>query len=489
MTAFKSILVANRGEIAVRILRTAKALGIRGLVVYHAADRKTPAVEMADEAIEITGATPVAAYLDGAQIIEKAKKAGAEAIHPGYGFLSENAGFARAVAKAGIVFVGPDPESIDLMGDKVRARNFVQQNGFPVAPSAIEDDDPATFVARAKAIGTPILIKPSAGGGGKGMRIVRDLAILDEEIVRARSEGERYFGDGRLYVERYVERPRHIEVQVLGDAHGNVVHLFERECTIQRRFQKIIEESPAPGLTPKERKRICEVAAGIARAAGYKNAGTVEFIYGGGEFYFLEMNTRLQVEHPVTEEVTGLDLVEEQLRVAAGEKLRFTQDEIKSKGAAIELRLYAEDPAKGFAPMTGPILAFRPAEYARVDAGVREGGEVTSAFDPMIAKIIVHGADRAEAIENAQAALAGTVLLGCKTNSAFLQRFIADPVFKSGEFHTGTIDERPDLTADPAPSGETLAQVLAAAALALKPVRDAADAVPELHAHLGAWRN
>src|ERR1700732_4274477 len=314
----RTVLVANRGEIAMRVLRTVKAMGLKGAVVYHAADRDAPAVAEADMAIPISGSTPVGAYLDADEILRAAMEANADAIHPGYGFLSENAAFARRVADAGLVFIGPAPEAIDLMGDKVRARGFVERRGFPVAPSAIEDDDPPSFTARAAEVGFPLLIKPSAGGGGKGMRIVREAGALDDEITRARSEGQRYFGDGRLYVERYLERPRHIEVQLLGDGHGNVVHLWERECSVPRRFQKIIEECPSPGLTPEERGRICEAAAGIARAARYHNAGTVEFIYGAGKFYFLEMNTRLQVEHPVTEAVTGLDLVAEQFRIASG---------------------------------------------------------------------------------------------------------------------------------------------------------------------------
>ena len=486
---FASVLIANRGEIAARVLRTVQAMGMRGIVVFHAVDRNTPAVLLADEAIEIDGPSPVAAYLDGAQIVAKAAGAGAQAIHPGYGFLSENAGFARAVEAAGMAFVGPTADAIDLMGDKVRARNFVAERGFPVAPSAIEDDDPATFVERARAVGAPLLIKPSAGGGGKGMRIVRDLALLEDEIARGRSEGERYFGDGRLYAERYVERPRHIEVQVLGDAQGQVVHLFERECSIQRRFQKVIEESPSPALTPAERQAICEAAAGIARAVGYRNAGTVEFIYGGGDFFFLEMNTRLQVEHPVTEEVTGRDLVADQLRIAAGQPLGFTQGDIAIAGHAIELRLYAEDPARDFAPTTGPILAFRPAPAARTDAGIVEGGEVTAAFDPMLAKIVVHGADRAEAIARADAALAQTVLLGCRTNAAYLRRLLADADVRAGRFHTGTIAEKPELLPDPPLAEAQQARILGAAALALRPVRDAADAVPALHAEIGEWRN
>ena len=486
---FGSVLVANRGEIAVRILRTVKALGLEGLVVYHSIDRDTPAVRLADRAIEIIGVTPVAAYLDAAQIIAKANQAGAGAIHPGYGFLSENAGFARAVTEAGIVFVGPTPDAIELMGDKVRARNFVEERGFPVAPSAIEDKDPASFVKRAVALGAPLLIKPSAGGGGKGMRIVRDLSLLDEEIGRARSEGQRYFGDGRLYAERYVERSRHIEVQVLGDAHGKVVHLFERECSIQRRFQKVVEESPSPALSPKERVRICEVAVGIARAAGYRNAGTVEFIYGAGEFYFLEMNTRLQVEHPVTEVVTGFDLVAEQLRVAGGAALGFDQDAVAQRGHAIELRLYAEDPAHDFSPTTGLILAYLPPAGVRVDSGIAKGGLVTAAFDPMLAKLIVHGADRAEAIAKADRALAEFVLLGCRTNAAFLRRLLADPQFVAGDVHTGLIAEKPHLAEDP-PLGEgKAAHLLAAAALSLRAVRESADLVPPLHAAMGEWRN
>ncbi|HXG27813.1 MAG TPA: biotin carboxylase N-terminal domain-containing protein [Nevskiales bacterium] len=489
---FDTVLVANRGEIAVRVLRTVQRLGLKGVVVYHAADRGTLAVKLADQAIEITGSTPVAAYLDGAQIIAAARSAGAGAIHPGYGFLSENRRFCEAVEAAGIRFVGPTPEQIDLMGDKVRARNYVQKAGFPVAPSAIEDDDPASFVERARKVGAPLLIKPSAGGGGKGMRIVRDLALLEQEIERARSEGQRYFGDGRLYAERYIENPRHIEVQVLGDAHGNVVHVFERECSVQRRFQKIVEETPSPALSATKRQEICETAAGIARAIGYRNAGTVEFIFGqGGEFYFLEMNTRLQVEHPVTEEITGIDLVQEQLRIAAGETLGYGQAEVKAQGHAIEFRIYAEDPGRGYTPTTGPVLRLRvPAgEGLRWDSGIVEGGEVTAAFDPMIAKLIVRGTDRRDAIARADRALRDTVLLGCKTNTAFLRRLLNHPAFVKGEIHTGFLDAHPEIAADPALDEVTLHRLLAAAALVTRPMRDVADAVPDLHAAMGGWRN
>jgi acetyl-CoA/propionyl-CoA carboxylase biotin carboxyl carrier protein len=489
---FRRVLIANRGEIALRILRTVQALGLEAVVVYHAADAATPAVAAADQAIEIAGATPVAAYLDGAQIIAAARESGAGAIHPGYGFLSENARFARQVAEAGIVFVGPTADAIELMGDKVRARAFVAERGFPVAPSAIEDDDPKTFSERARAVGFPLLIKPAAGGGGKGMRIVRDAAVLDEEIVRARSEGTRYFGDGRLYVERYVERPRHIEVQVLGDAHGNVVHLFDRECSIQRRFQKIVEEAPSPALDESERRRICDIAVGIARAAGYRNAGTIEFIYGRGEFYFLEMNTRLQVEHPVTEMITGIDLVAEQLHVAAGEPLRCTQAELAIHGHAIEYRIYAESPARGFTPTTGRIVEMALPETGpdvRVDTGISKGQVVTAAFDPMLAKLVVHGNDRAAACTRGYDALGELAVLGFETNTAFLRRLTADPDFAAGALHTGFLDEHPALAADPPVSAELAIKLIAAASLSLRPVRDAADAVPELFSAMGAWRN
>ncbi len=491
MPIFNSVLVANRGEIAARILRTVKHLGMRGVLVHHAADQGAPALALADTRLEIFGATPVAAYLDGEQIIAAAKQSGAQAIHPGYGFLSENAAFARRVAEAGLVFVGPRPPAIELMGDKVRARAFVAERGFPVAPSAIEDDEPNTFLARAHALGAPLLVKPSAGGGGKGMRIVRDLGDLGEEMARARNEAKRYFGDGRLYVERYFERPRHIEVQILGDAHGNVVHLFERECSLQRRFQKIIEEAPSPALTPELRQRICETAVGIAAAAKYDNAGTIEFIYSNGDFFFLEMNTRLQVEHPVTEMITGLDLVGEQLRIAAGERLGYGQADITRHGHALEMRIYSEDPARDFAPTTGQVLLLAvPDQTARVriDAGIAEGQAITAAFDPMLAKLVVHGETRAEALALADHALAQFVLLGCRTNKEFLRRLLADSDVAAGDLHTGLIADKPELLVTPPPPPEIAFAALGAAALSSRSVRDAADAVPALHAAIGGWR-
>jgi acetyl/propionyl-CoA carboxylase alpha subunit len=485
-----SVLVANRGEIAARVLRTVKAGGRRGVLVRHALDADGPASALADEVVEIDGPTPVAAYLDGAQIIAAAKRTGADAIHPGYGFLSENAGFAKAVADAGLVFIGPSPEAIALMGDKVRARAFVAARGFPVAPSAIEDDEPRTFLARARKVALPLLIKPAAGGGGKGMRIVRRHEDLAEEVARARSEGERYFGDGRLYVERYVERPRHIEVQVLGDAHGDVVHLWERECSVQRRFQKVIEESPSPALSAAQRREICEAATGIARAAGYRNAGTVEFIFGeDGAFYFLEMNTRLQVEHPVTEMVTGLDLVAEQVRIAEGEPLGYRQDDVRQDGHAIELRLYAEDPARDYAPTTGTLAALQWPDGVRIDSGVNPGQRVSAAFDPMLAKTIAHGPDRAAAIAQAAEALRRTVLLGLTTNREFLVRVLEDEAFARGAVHTGYLDEAMERLLPPTPDRETLMAVLSVAALSDPELRGEADLVPALHAAMGGWRN
>lgn len=487
----RKLLIANRGEIAVRIIRTAQQLGIATVLVCHDLDADSPGAAMADEVVVIEGRTGVAAYLDGAQIIAAAQATGADAIHPGYGFLSENASFARAVAEAGLVFVGPTAGMIDLMGDKVRARAFAAKHGVPVAPSVIEDDDPENFVAKARALGAPLLVKPSAGGGGKGMRIVRDMTLLEDEIAQARSEGARYFGDGRLYVERFVEEPRHIEVQVFGDGKGHVIHLGERECSAQRRFQKIIEETPSPVLSPEMRARICQAAVDLAKAANYANAGTVEFIYGNGEFYFLEMNTRLQVEHPVTEEVTGLDLVALQLRIAAGEGLPFEQSGIRNCGHSIELRIYAESPPRGFLPTTGPLLVFDApdGEGVRVDTGFQQGQRVTSAFDPMLAKLIVAAPDRAAAIEKAHDALREFVILGCETNIAFLDALVTSPAFRSGDVHTGFIDAHPELAQPPGPEGENLSRVLAAAAMVLPALREEAEEIPDLHAKMGGWRN
>ena len=485
------LLVANRGEIAARILRTARARGIATAVLRHPAEQPAPAHLLADEVVEITGATPVAAYLDIAQITAAAQRIGADALHPGYGFLAENAGLVRALDAAGITFVGPTAEVIDLMGDKVRARAFVEQRGFPVAPSAIEDDDPATFVERARAVGYPLLIKPSAGGGGKGMRIVRDDAALVPEIETARREGQRYFGDGRLFVERYIERPRHIEVQVMGDGRGHVVHYWERECSIQRRFQKIIEETPSPALSPDQRREICETAAGIARAVNYRGAGTVEFIYAqDGSFYFLEMNTRLQVEHPVTEMVTGRDLVADQIAIAAGEDFALAQGDIRQDGHSIELRICAEDAADDFRPAIGPILLLdEPSgEGVRVDSGLLEGSAVTTDFDPMLAKVIVHGRDRAEAIARARGAVRDYVLLGCTTNAGYLDAILAHPGFAAGDVSTGFLAEQAEVLRErPDPAREAV--LIAATALSDARLVAEVESIPAIYRLMGAWRN
>jgi len=484
------LLVANRGEIAARVLRTAKARGLATAVLRHESEQEGPAHLIADEIVTIEGPTPVAAYLDIPQIVEAAKKIGADAVHPGYGFLSENAAFVAALEKAGVTFVGPTSEVIALMGDKVRARGFVEERGFPVAPSAIEDDDPASFVERARTVGYPLLIKPSAGGGGKGMRIVREDSTLETEIETARREGIRYFGDGRLFVERYIERPRHIEVQVMGDGQGNVVHFWERECSIQRRFQKIIEETPSPALTPEQRDEICETAAGIARAVKYRGAGTVEFIYAqDGAFYFLEMNTRLQVEHPVTELVTGFDLVAEQLRIAAGEGLSATQANIPQTGHSIELRICAEDATADFRPSIGDILLLDEPSGpgVRVDSGILDGGKVTTDFDPMLSKLIVHGRDRVEAIARARQAVQNYVVLGVTTNTGYLDAILAHPDFAAGNVSTGFLAEQSETLTAP---GEDISDLLMAAA-ALSDERLVGDVmqIPEMYRKMGGWRN
>ncbi len=485
------LLVANRGEIAARILRTARATGLQTAVLRHPAELEAPAHAIADEVLMIEGPTPVAAYLDIEQITEVAKRAGADAVHPGYGFLAENAAFAGALDAAGITFVGPTQEVIDLMGDKVRARNYVEERGFPVAPSAIEDDNPDDFAERARAVGYPLLIKPSAGGGGKGMRIVREDGELAAEIETARREGERYFGDGRLFVESYIDNPRHIEVQVMGDGQGNVVHFWERECSIQRRFQKILEETPSPALNPKQRDEICESAAGIARAVNYRGAGTVEFIYApDGAFYFLEMNTRLQVEHPVTEMVTGYDLVAEQLRIAAGETLALEQSDIRQTGHSIELRICAEDTTADFRPAIGDILLMdEPAgPGVRVDSGILESSAVTTDFDPMLSKLIVHGRDRAAAIAKARRAVQDYVILGVTTNISYLDAILAHPKFQTGDVSTGFLTEEADALKE-TPTDATIDILMAATALSDVRLVRAVESVPEIYRMMGGWRN
>ncbi|TDD29599.1 ATP-grasp domain-containing protein [Actinomadura sp. KC06] len=457
---FDSVLVANRGEIAVRVFRTLRRLGVRSVAVHTDADARARHVREADEALRVPS------YLDIDAVIAAARASGADAVHPGYGFLAENTAFARACGDAGLVFIGPPAEAIEAMGDKIRAKRTVAAAGVPVVPGR---DEPGLSDAELKAaaleVGLPVLIKPSAGGGGKGMRLVRDAADLPDAIASARREARGSFGDDTLLAERFIENPRHIEIQVFADSHGNAVHLGERECSLQRRHQKIIEEAPSPLLDAAARERMGAAAVAAARAVGYVGAGTVEYIVSADrpdEFFFMEMNTRLQVEHPVTEFVTGLDLVELQLDVASGRPLPFAQDDVALDGHAIEARVYAEDPSRGFLPTGGRVLALSEPEYARVDSGLDVGTEVGGSYDPMLAKVIVHGSDRAEALHRLDRALASYTLLGVPTNVAFLRRLLAHPSVVSGELDTGLVERSLDeLTAD----ASVPPDVLAAAAL------------------------
>ncbi|MFD4420491.1 acetyl-CoA carboxylase biotin carboxylase subunit [Agromyces sp. NPDC058484] len=455
---FERVLVANRGEIAVRVIRTLRRLGIRSIAVYSDADADAPHVRLADEAVHIGPAPAAQSYLDPDRIVAAARATGAQAVHPGYGFLSEHAGFARACRDAGIVFIGPGDEALEVMGDKIRAKLHVAASGVPIVPGVADPalDDAALLVA-GEAVGFPLLVKPSAGGGGKGMQVARDAAELAAAVPAARRVASAAFGDDTLLLERLIERPRHIEVQVLADASGAVIHLGERECSLQRRHQKVIEEAPSALLDDATRARIGAAACDAARSVGYLGAGTVEFLVSDAapdEFFFIEMNTRLQVEHPVTELVTGVDLVEQQLRIAAGEPLALEQADVHLTGHAIEARLYAESPHRGFLPSTGEVLAWRePAgDGVRVDAGVHEGLEVTAHYDPMLAKVIAYGDDRAQAIERLDRALAETVVLGVDTNIAFLRRLLAEPAVQGGHLDTGLIDRMPETSvADPSP--------------------------------------
>jgi acetyl-CoA/propionyl-CoA carboxylase biotin carboxyl carrier protein len=436
---FDTVLIANRGEIAVRIARTLRGLGITSVAVHTPSDAGAKHVLEADLALQVPS------YLDIEAIVGAARDSGAQAVHPGYGFLAENGAFARRCAAAGLVFVGPPAEAIEAMGDKIRAKATVSAAGVPVVPGGAEPDD-----ALEEWRDFPALIKPSAGGGGKGMVLVRSAAELPEALQSARRTARAAFGDGTLLIERYVERPRHIEIQILADSHGNVVHLGERECSLQRRHQKIIEEAPSPFVTPETRARMGAAAVEAARAVGYVGAGTVEFIVDGatGAHHFMEMNTRLQVEHPVTELVTGLDLVELQLRVAAGERLPFRQQEVRLDGHAVEARVYAEDPARGFLPTGGRVLLLREpdAPGIRVDSGLAEGGVVGSAYDPMLSKVVAWAPDRAAALRALERALAGTAVLGVVTNVPFLRALAAHPAVAAGELDTGLVERvLPDL--------------------------------------------
>ncbi|MBW5481496.1 acetyl-CoA carboxylase biotin carboxylase subunit [Streptomyces bambusae] len=464
---FSTVLVANRGEIAVRVIRTLRELGVRSVAVFSDADADARHVREADTAVRIGPAAAAESYLSVPKLIDAARRTGAEAVHPGYGFLAENAEFARACAEAGLAFIGPTPGAISLMGDKIRAKETVKAAGVPVVPGSSGSGLTDTELAAAAAeIGMPVLLKPSAGGGGKGMRLVRDAALLGEEIAAARREARSSFGDDTLLVERWIDRPRHIEIQVLADAHGNVVHLGERECSLQRRHQKIIEEAPSVLLDEKTRAAMGEAAVNAARSCGYVGAGTVEFIVPGGDpsaYYFMEMNTRLQVEHPVTELITGLDLVEQQLRVAAGEELGFGQSEVALTGHSVEARICAEDPSRGFLPSGGTVLTLsEPSGLSvRTDSGLLAGVPVGSTYDPMLSKVIAYGPDRASALRSLRAALAETVVLGVPTNAGFLRRLLAHPDVVSGNLDTGLVERE---LAGLLPEGVP-AEVYAAAAL------------------------
>ncbi|QIS06325.1 ATP-grasp domain-containing protein [Nocardia brasiliensis] len=445
---FDTVLVANRGEIAVRVMRTLRAMGIRSVAVYSDADADARHVHEADTAVRLGPAAARESYLAIDKVVAAAVRTGAQAVHPGYGFLSENAAFAAALAQAGIVFLGPPAHAIEVMGDKIAAKNTVSAFNVPVVPGIARPGlTDAELIEAAAEIGYPVLVKPSAGGGGKGMRLVEEPATLPDALVSARREAASAFGDDTLFLERFVTRPRHIEVQVLADQFGNVLHLGERECSLQRRHQKVIEEAPSPLLDAATRARIGAAACNTARSVDYVGAGTVEFIVSADrpdEFFFMEMNTRLQVEHPVTELVTGVDLVECQVRVAAGQKLSVEQDEIRMVGHAIEARVYAEDPGRGFLPTGGTVLDLSEPEGTgvRVDSGLRTGTLVGSDYDPMLSKVIAHGADRAAAIAKLDRALGDTVLLGVTTNIEFLRFLLADPEVAAGQLDTGLLDRR-----------------------------------------------
>ncbi|RSN45217.1 acetyl/propionyl-CoA carboxylase subunit alpha [Amycolatopsis sp. WAC 04197] len=445
---FDTVLVANRGEIAVRVIRSLQGLGIRSVAVYSDADADARHVREAHTAVRIGPAEAAKSYLSIPAIVQAALDTGAQAVHPGYGFLAENAEFARACAEAGLVFIGPPVAAIDAMGDKIRAKATVSKAGVPVVPGASDVDIPESgFSAAAEKVGFPLLLKPSAGGGGKGMRLVTELSELDAAVESARREAKGSFGDDTLLMERFVTTPRHIEIQVLADTHGNVIHLGERECSLQRRHQKIIEEAPSVLLDEATRAKMGASAVEAARSVGYVGAGTVEFIVSAtapDEFFFMEMNTRLQVEHPVTELVTGLDLVEWQVKIAAGDVLTVAQDDVRLDGHAVEARVYAEDPARGFIPTGGTVLAVHEpsGEGVRVDSWMSEGAVIGSNYDPMLAKVIAWGPDRAAALHRLDLALADTALLGLGTNVAFLRGLLADDDVRDGKLDTGLVDRR-----------------------------------------------
>jgi len=495
MKTITTLLIANRGEIACRVMRTAKALGLTTVAVHSAIDHSARHVREADRAIDLGGAKPADSYLLMDRIIEAARASGAEAIHPGYGFLSENATFARKLEAAGLIFLGPPASAIDAMGSKSAAKALMEEAGVPLVPGYHgEAQDLQTFREAAEQIGYPVLLKATAGGGGKGMKIVEREADLADALASAQREAQSAFGDGRMLVEKYVLQPRHVEIQVFADQHGNCLYLFERDCSIQRRHQKVVEEAPAPGLSPELRRAMGEAAVRAAQAIGYVGAGTVEFLLDArGEFFFMEMNTRLQVEHPVTEAITGLDLVAWQIRVARGEPLPIRQEQVPLKGHAIEVRLYAEDPEGGFLPASGHLDLYRePAAGPgrRVDSGVEQGDEVSPFYDPMLAKLIAWGENREEARQRLLAMLAETLVGGFKTNLAFLQRILAHPAFAAAELDTGFIERHQAQVLPPAqPLPDAFWQQAGAALLATDIDRQRADDPHSPWAARDAWRS
>ena len=487
---FDKILIANRGEIACRVIRSCRRLGIRSVAIYSEADADALHVRMADERVFVGPPAARESYLVAERIVEACRATGAQAVHPGYGFLSERAAFAQALEAAGIVFIGPPVGAIEAMGDKIESKRLARAAGVSTVPGtldAIADPDEARRIARD--IGYPVMVKASAGGGGKGMRIAHDESELVEGLERARSEARSSFGDDRVFLEKYVVEPRHIEIQVLGDRQGNVLHLFERECSIQRRHQKVIEEAPSPFLDVETRMAMGAQAVSLARAVGYHSAGTVEFIVDKDRnFYFLEMNTRLQVEHPVTELITGVDLVEQMIRVAAGEPLTFGQQDLRIDGWAVEARVYAEDPARGFLPSTGRLRRYvePEGEGVRVDSGVAEGGEVSMFYDPMIAKLCAWAPTRGQAIDRVGEALDGFVIRGLNHNIPFLASLLAQPRFREGRLTTGFIAEEYGDRFEQAPLPEAEAASLAAIAVAMRLVE--ADRAARISGQLTGWR-
>ena len=462
----KKVLIANRGEIAVRIVRACRELGITSVAVYSDADATAPHVLLADEAYGIGPAPSAQSYLRVDALLDVARRAGCDAVHPGYGFLSERAHFAQAVADAGLVFVGPTADAINAMGDKTEARRRMQAAGVPVVPGTTAPAKDAQEAGKdADRIGYPVLLKAAAGGGGKGMRVVDKAADLPRAFEAASQEAKNAFGDGSVYIEKFLTGPRHIEIQVLADAHGNTVHLGERECSIQRRHQKMIEEAPSSAIDQKTRQAMGDAAVAAAKAVNYQNAGTIEFLYQNGGFYFLEMNTRIQVEHPVTELITGIDLVQWQLRVASGEKLPFRQQDIRINGHAIECRITSEDPANGFLPSTGQIrmLQIPAGPSIRWDGGIQEGSEISLYYDPMLAKLIVHGEDRAAAIERMSRALRELNIVGIESSVPFHLRVFAEPDFRAGNINIKYLENHPEvLNAQPSKEIARIAAVAAA---------------------------